>query len=92
MAVETQQHLKRLKEAWKHGTVLEKAAAEGDAGAVQSLNATQGSQEMADPIDALFAMDEDEIDDDYDPEKEERVVEPSPAEAEEDGKRKHLTC
>lgn len=92
LAVETQQHLKRLKEAWKHGTVLEKAAAEGDAGAVQSLNATQGSQEMADPIDALFAMDEDEIDDDYDPEKEERVVEPPPAEAEEDGKRKHLTC
>jgi RNA polymerase-associated protein CTR9 len=50
IAKKTQEHLKHLKDAWKRGTAMEKAVAEGDISGIQKPSA----QPQEDPLDAYF--------------------------------------
>ncbi|WPT12725.1 RNA polymerase-associated protein CTR9-like protein [Picochlorum sp. SENEW3] len=51
IAKKTEEHLKHLKDAWKRGTALEKAVAEGDISGIQKPSA----QPQDDTLDAYFA-------------------------------------
>lgn len=63
MAREGVRKLERMKEEWRQGAVLSKAAAAGDSGAVVRGREREAAE--PDAMDAMFADEED--DDDYDP-------------------------